>query len=91
MVQNQEQEEEGAHVAGLEETKDGEDDIIDVAEARGDALLGVVKAAGPVDDYVVVVEVDLPGGADGGAGVELAELVEAMEDGALDVVDVEAA
>lgn len=74
----------------LEEFEDSEDDVVDVAEAGGLAALGVVEAAGPVDGDVVVLVVKLDGGADGGAGVGLAEGEEAIEDGAV-VADVETA
>ena len=72
----------------LEELEDGEDDVIDIAEAGGLALLGVVEPAGPVDGDVVAV-VELDGAPDGGAGVGLAEAVEPVEDGAV-LADVEA-
>lgn len=72
----------------FEELEDGEDDIIDVAESGGLALLGVVEAAGPVDGDVVAV-VELDGAAYGAAGVGLAEGVETVEDGAV-LADVEA-
>ncbi|BAS98379.1 Os06g0583501, partial [Oryza sativa Japonica Group] len=72
----------------FEELEDGEDDVVDVAESRGLALLGVVEAAGPVDGDVVAV-VELDGAADGSPGVGLAEAVEAVEDGAV-LADVEA-
>lgn len=74
----------------LEELEDAEDDVVDVAEAGGLALLGVVEAAGPVDGDVGVAAVELDGGPDGAAGGGLAELVEALEDGAV-FPDVEAA
>ncbi|CAD6888718.1 unnamed protein product, partial [Tilletia caries] len=32
-----------------EELEDAEDDVIDVAETRGLALLGVMESAGPID------------------------------------------
>lgn len=67
----------------LEELEDAEDDVVDVAEAGGLALLGVMKTAGPVDGDVGVAAVDLDGGADGTAGGGLAELEEAIEDGAV--------
>jgi len=76
------------HLVVLEELEYGEHDVVDVAEAGRLALLRVVQAPGPVDcDVVAVVELD--GAADGGAGVGLAEAVEAVEDGAV-LADVEA-
>lgn len=36
----------------LEKLQDGQDDVIDVAEARGFRLLGVMETAGPVDGNV---------------------------------------
>lgn len=71
----------------FEELEDSEDDVVDVAEAGGLALFGVVEAAGPVDGDVVAV-VELDGAADGAAGVGLAEAVEPVEDGAV-LADVE--
>lgn len=37
---------------GAEELEDAEDDVVDVAEAGGFVLFGVVEAAGPVDGDV---------------------------------------
>lgn len=53
----------------LEELEDGEHEVVDVAEARGLALLGVVQAARPVDGDVVRAVVELDGALDGGARV----------------------
>ncbi|RZR96814.1 hypothetical protein BHM03_00025887 [Ensete ventricosum] len=50
----------------------------------------MVKAAGPVDGDVEAATGELPGGADGGAGVKLVELVDAIEDGAVAVLEVKA-
>jgi len=72
----------------LEELEDGEDDVVDIAKPRGLALLGVVQPTGPIDGDVVGGLVELDGGTDGGAGVGLAEGVEAVEDGAV-LADVE--
>lgn len=72
----------------LEQLEYGEHDVVDVAEARRLALLGVVQAPRPVDcDVMAVVELDGP--ADRGARIGLAEAVEAVEDGAV-LADVEA-
>ena len=48
----------------LEELQDGENDVVDVAEPGGLALLGVVEAARPVDGDVGVPAVELGGSAD---------------------------
>jgi hypothetical protein len=71
----------------LEELEDGEDNVIDIAEPGGLALLCVVESAGPVDGDVVAV-VQLDGAADGFPRVRLAEAVEVVEDGAV-LTDVE--
>lgn len=73
----------------LEELKDAQNDVIDVAKARGLGLLGVVQAAGPVDGDVGVLAIEFDGGADGSAGGGLAEGEEAVEDRAV-LADVEA-
>lgn len=73
----------------LEQLKNAEDDIIDITEAGGLGLLGVVEAAGPVEGDIGVLSVELDGGADGAAGGGLAEAEEAVEDGAV-LADVEA-
>jgi len=72
----------------LEELEYGEHDVVDVAEAGRLALFGVMQAPRPVDGDVVAV-VELDGAPDGGAGVGLAEAVEAVKDGAV-LADVEA-
>jgi len=43
----------------FEELQDAEDNVIDIAEARGLALPGVVEAAGPIDTNIGLVVVDL--------------------------------
>lgn len=48
----------------FEELKDGQDDVVDVAEPGGLALLGVVEAARPVDGDVGFPPVELDGGTD---------------------------
>lgn len=79
------------HDAGMvaEELEDAEDDIVDVAEAGGLCLFGVVKAAGPIDRDLGLVVAELAGSVDGAAGVEGAVVVEAVEDGAV-VTEIEA-
>ena len=72
----------------LEELEDGENDVIDIAEPGGLALLGMVESARPVDGDVMPM-VELDGTADRAAGVGLTEAVEAVEDGAV-FADVEA-
>ena len=72
----------------LEELQDGEDDVVDVAEPRGLALLGVVETARPVDGDVGIPAVELDGGADASPRGGLAEGEEAVEDGAV-LADVE--
>jgi hypothetical protein len=67
----------------LEELEDREDDVVDVAKARGFVLLGVVQAPRPVDDGVRLLVVELDRAAHGPAGVDLAEVEEAVEDGAI--------
>ena len=73
----------------LEELEDGQNAVVDVAEARRLGLLGVMEAAGPVDDDVGAVLVEAAGAADGAGSVQLAELEEAVENGAV-LPDVEA-
>ena len=67
----------------LQQLEDGEHDVVGVAEAARLALLGVVEAARPIDRYVGVPFVELHRAADRPAGRGLAELVEAVEDGAV--------
>lgn len=77
------------YLVNLEQLKNAEDDIIDITEAGGLGLLGVVETAGPVEGDIGVLAVELDGGADGAAGGGLAEAEEAVEDGAV-LADVEA-
>ena len=72
-----------------EELQDGEHDVVDVAEAGGFGLLGMVQAAGPVDGDEGLVVGQFAGRVEGGAGVEGGVGVETVEDGAV-VADVEA-
>ena len=62
-----------------QELEDGEDDVVDVAEARRLALLGVVEAAGPVDGDVGLGVDQTAGGAEGAASRDGAELEQALE------------
>ena len=71
-----------------EELQDGEDDVVDVAEAAGLCFFRVVQAAGPIDCDLGLLGGEFAGGVEGGAGVEAAVLVEAVEDGAV-VAEVE--
>jgi len=48
----------------------GKDKVINIAEPRGLALLGVVESAGPVDGDVMAV-VELDSAANGGPGIGL--------------------
>ena len=60
---------------------------IDVAEATGLAILGVVQAAGPVDGDVALAAVQTSGALHGAAGTDAAELKQAVEHGTV-VADV---
>ena len=73
----------------LEELKNAEHNIIDIAESRGLGLLGVMEPTGPVDSDVGVLAIELNGGADWAAGGGLAETEEAVKYGAV-LADVEA-
>lgn len=48
----------------LQELQNGQDDVVDVAEARGFRLLGVVHPAGPVEAHVRPLVVEQGGAAD---------------------------
>ena len=58
----------------LEELKDGQDDVVDIAEAAGFTLLGMVKTSGPVDGDLGGLLVQLHCRGNGSSGRELAEL-----------------
>ena len=60
----------------LEQLEDGQHDVVDVAEAAGLALLGVVEASGPVDCDVRRLLVELHGAGHGAAAAELTKLVQ---------------
>ena len=63
--------------------QDGEDNVVNVAEAGRFGFFGVVQATGPVDGDVGLVVCEFAGGVKGGAGVERAVVVKAVEDGAV--------
>jgi len=73
----------------FEKFKNAKNNVVDVAEAGGLSLLGVVQAAGPVDGDVGVGAVESYGGANGAAGRCATEVEEAVENGAV-LPDVEA-
>ena len=70
----------------LEQLEDGQDNVIDVAEAGGLGLLGVMESPGPVDGDVGVVVVEADGAVDRRPGVQLGELEEAVEHGTVGVL-----
>lgn len=80
---------EHALVLGQQEL-DGDDNVVDVAEAGREVLFRVVQAAGPVDGDVGLRVEKVPGGGHGGAGVEGDVVPEAVEDGAVVGVAAEA-
>ncbi len=67
----------------LEQLQDANDNVIDVAEAGGLKLLGVVQSPTPVDGNVALVVVQFGGPLHGSPGVAGAEVVEAIEHGAV--------
>lgn len=67
----------------LKQLQDGQHDVVDVAEARRLALLGVVQAAAPVDGHICVSVVQPHCAVDGGARVTLTEWEQIGEDGAV--------
>lgn len=73
----------------FEQLKNPKHNIIDVTEAGSLTLLGMMQAPRPVDGDVRIPAVDLDSGADGAAGGGLAEVKEAVKDGAV-LADVEA-
>ncbi|KAJ6264428.1 Chromatin modification-related protein png1 [Drechslerella dactyloides] len=70
-----------------EQLEDGQDDVIDVAEAGRLRFLSVVQAAAPVDGDVGLAVDELAGAVEGGAGVDAGKVEEAVKDGAV-VADV---
>lgn len=71
-----------------QQLQDREHNVVDVAEARGFGLFGVVQPAGPVYGDVGLAVDELLGGVERGAGVERAVVPDAVKDGAV-VTDVE--
>lgn len=67
----------------LEQLEDTEHNVVDVAEAGRLRLLGVVEAAAPVDADLRRLLVELDGCSHRAARRQLAELVEAVENGAV--------
>lgn len=63
----------------LEQLQYGDDDVVDVTEARGLELLGVVQAAGPVDGDVATVLVQLHRAVQRRARVHGAKVVQPLE------------
>ena len=60
----------------LEQLQDGQHDVVDVAEAAGLALLGVMKTSRPVDCNVRRLLVEFHGACHGAATTQLAKLVQ---------------
>ena len=88
-VTTQENKKKKLYPVELQKLKNGEDDVVDIAEPRGLALFGVVEPTSPVHGDVGVAAVELDGGADATAGGGLTEGEEAFKDGAV-LPDVEA-
>ena len=63
----------------LQQLQNCHDNVVNVTEATGLELLGVVEAAGPVDGDVRLVVHEFLRGVEAGAGVARAEVVEAVE------------
>ena len=66
-----------------EQLENGENNIIDIAEARCFRLFGVVKAAGPIYCNVGLVRGEFSSCVERGSGVKRAVLVEAIENRAI--------
>mmetsp|Transcript_8011 Transcript_8011/g.32957 ORF Transcript_8011/g.32957 Transcript_8011/m.32957 type:complete len:411 (-) Transcript_8011:6-1238(-) len=66
-------------LVNLEQLEDREHDVVDVAKAGSLVLLRVVKATRPVDDGVRLLVVQTDRTAHGAAGVDLAEVEQAVE------------
>ena len=66
-----------------EELQDTEHDIVDVAEATGLGLFGVVQATGPIDCDFGLVVAELARGIDCATSVQGTVIVESIEDGAI--------
>ncbi|KAI4365949.1 hypothetical protein MLD38_021885 [Melastoma candidum] len=65
----------------LEYLLDAKNSVVNLAEARGLSLLGVVEAPGPIESNISVAEVKLDCGTNGTAGGSLTEGEEAVENG----------
>lgn len=73
----------------LEELKDAQNDVVNIAEPRGLGLLRMMQPPGPIERDIRVLPVQLDRGPDGAPGGGLAEGEEAVEDRAV-LADVEA-
>lgn len=73
----------------FEEFEDTKNNVVDVAESRGLRLLRMMESTGPINSDVSIGAVKFDGGADGAAGGGLAEVKQAVKDGAI-LADVEA-
>ena len=73
----------------LEQLKDRQHDVVRVAEATRLTALGVVQAAGPVDDDIGAALIDARGAPDRAARVRLAIFIQPVENRAV-IADVEA-
>ena len=69
--------------------ENGKDNVVDVAEARGLGLFGVVKTAAPGNGNVGLLVADFAGGVQGAAGRHGTVVVEAVEEGAVGAAEVE--
>jgi hypothetical protein len=73
-----------------EEKLDCDHDVVDVAEAGCEVLLGVVQPAGPVDSDVGLRVQQIPGSRHGGSGVQRDVVPQTVEDWAVVGVAAEA-
>jgi len=67
----------------LQQLQDGQDQVIHITKPGRFGLLRVVQAARPVNCHVGQAVIEADCARDGGARVEAAEVVEAVEDGAV--------
>lgn len=74
-------------VSGASTRRGGCERTIDVAEATGFALLGMVKASSPVDRNVALLTVQARGALHAATSTDAAELEETIKDGTV-VADV---
>ncbi|KAI8529331.1 hypothetical protein RHMOL_Rhmol12G0216700 [Rhododendron molle] len=72
----------------LEELKDAQNDVVNIAEPRGLRLLRMMQPPGPIERHIRVLSVQLDRGPYGTPGGGLAEGEEAVEDRAV-LADVE--